>query len=440
MQNDKKSKQSTQKTSKNSTNKANASNQTQTTQPSDVAVKKRGVAKTIALVVILTLVALAGFLLIRYFADKTNPPQATLQGETVVRIGQSQMLTFDSTEVKQGQMVCWYVNGKRVFCQKYQGSPVQYLYNPTRVGVDHVRVDVGGKTYKWLNISVGNRLATVVVPNYVITYGDSLPQFDFTVYGVKKDSISTARAYVEGEPTEVGIYPVRFEYEKCDNCDLAVTEGKLEIIPRKLTVSNKFSKVYDGTETFAVDELQLDGILDGDDVFCKNALGYTDDKTVGTNKQIVLPNLDLQGNDAQNYYVDTQGLVGEITPKTLTIQGLKISTKTYDGTTKATFESVGKLVGVVKGDLVALGNCTATFEDSKVGKNKKVTLSNVCLVGRDKNNYQLQCDDCCTGSIEKKYVDLLLNTPEVVPGQNNKVRSKGNKKRVTASSHSFFLY
>ena len=202
------------------------------------------------------------------------------------------------------------------------------------------------------------------------------------------------------------------------NCDFAVTEGTLEIVPRTLTLTGEFTKVYDGTNTIGLEEISLDGVLKGDDVYiCTDTIAYFDNKNVGDDKQILLPNLSLCGDDAANYCVETSNLCGQILPKTITVEGTKIANKHYDGTTKATFECVGNLVGVVDGDVVAIGNCQAAFENCKVGRNKKVCVSNVCLVGRDKGNYTLKTNFDCTGNIEKGYMDLILNKPDVIHGQ-----------------------
>lgn len=408
----------------NDTGLKEASQPAKSTQPkqavaeSSTSAKGNNVAKTVALVVILALVALAGFFVIRYFLALKNPPVAVLEGETAMRMGQSQVLTFDSKDIKRGQTVCWYVNGKRVYCQKYDGRPLQYRYNASRVGIDHVRVDVDGKTYKWLNVSVGKSLATATANSYVITYGDKIPQLDYQVEGVDKAKLAGCSLYVEGEPTQVGVYPIKFDCDGCDECDVEVVEGTLEIVPRRLNVANSFSKVYDGNCQIDLDELELDGILPGNDVYSVQTTCYFADKNVGTGKVVVIPNVVLGGSDSHNYCVETQDLVGEITPKTVKIEGLCVANKNYDGTTKATLKSVGKLVGVVDGDVVALGNCSASFGDCKVGKNKPVCLSNLCLVGSDKDNYLLDTNLDCTANIEKSYVDLIINKPNVIHGQN----------------------
>lgn len=413
------SKADTTKSSKSASDK-DVANVTHSNAGTVAAKKGKGVLKVMGLAVLLVVVAVAGLLLVRYLLAQSNPPVASIEGETAMRIGQSQVLTFDSDQLKRGQTVCWYVNGKRVYCQKYDGKPLQYRYNATRQGVDHVRVDVDGKTYKWLNVAVGKMLASVKVASHVITYGDDLPQLSFTVDGTEGQTLLGCKAYVEGNPTEVGIYPIKFSCDQCDTCDVEIVEGTLEIVPRKLIVSNQFEKTYDGTCQLDLDELDLVGIVPGDDVRSGMATAYFADKNVGDEKQVILPSVELTGEDASNYCIDTSNLCGQILPKSIKVEGIEVASKNYDGTTKATLKSAGRLIGVVDGDVVAIGGCTASFSDCKVGKNKQVCLDNVCLVGRDKDNYVLDCNFNCTADIQKSYFDLILNKPDVVHGQTDK--------------------
>ncbi len=419
MSNDKKDTTSSTASKKSSANKTTQNNGVNATNNATVVAQStKNKAKTIAIVGVVLLVALLGFWSIRYFVQQSAQPQATLQGETAMRMGQSQVLTFDSQQIKRGQTVCWYVNGERVYCQKYDGRALKYRYSPAQQGVDHIRVDVAGKTYKSMDVSVGKILATVTVNNVVATYGEDIPEFSYTVEGADQQELPNCRIYVEDKPTQVGIYPIKFACDECQNCDFAVTEGTLEIVPRTLTLTGEFAKVYDGTNTIGLEEISLDGVLKGDDVYIwTDTIAYFDNKNVGDDKQILLPNLSLCGDDAANYCVETSNLCGQILPKTITVEGTKIANKHYDGTTKATFECVGNLVGVVDGDVVAIGNCQAAFENCKVGRNKKVCVSNVCLVGRDKGNYTLKTNFDCTGNIEKGYMDLILNKPDVIHGQ-----------------------
>ena len=71
-----------------------------------------------------------------------------------------------------------------------------------------------------------------------------------------------------------------------------------------------------------------------------------------------------------------------ISPLTLTITGITVEDKVYDGTTDAVVSGNAKLEGVCESDEVSLtGTLVAEFENGKEGKNKKVILSGLTLAG-----------------------------------------------------------
>ncbi|MDR3705825.1 MAG: YDG domain-containing protein, partial [Paludibacteraceae bacterium] len=96
------------------------------------------------------------------------------------------------------------------------------------------------------------------------------------------------------------------------------------------------------------------------------------------------------GTDAANYTLSGQptGLTASITASstTLTITGVTVSNKVYDGTTTATLTG-GTLVGVNPGDVVTLVAGTGVFSDKNVGTGKTVTVSGYTLSGANAGNY-----------------------------------------------------
>lgn len=75
----------------------------------------------------------------------------------------------------------------------------------------------------------------------------------------------------------------------------------------------------------------------------------------------------------------------------LTVSGLTVSNKVYDGTTAATVTSFGTLIGVVPGDGVALntGGASAAFATADVGTGITVIVSGLALSGAGAANYTL---------------------------------------------------
>ncbi len=101
--------------------------------------------------------------------------------------------------------------------------------------------------------------------------------------------------------------------------------------------------------------------------------------------------------------------VATITVKTieiipLTVTGLMVNTKTYDGSTVATLSGTAALVttNVQDGDEVTLaGTPSAAFDNVNAGTNKIVTITGLSLIGKDAAKYTLDLSGF-TGTITAK--------------------------------------
>jgi len=93
---------------------------------------------------------------------------------------------------------------------------------------------------------------------------------------------------------------------------------------------------------------------------------------------------------ADNTYAHAQAnYTLAVHPKSVTITGLSVSDKVYDGTTTATVTGRAVIEGKIDGDDVSVVAGTAAFADELVGTNKMVTFSDWSLAGTDAGNYTL---------------------------------------------------
>lgn len=129
----------------------------------------------------------------------------------------------------------------------------------------------------------------------------------------------------------------------------------------------------------------LEGVLENDEVTLSgSAIGNFDNKTVGTNKQVLISGFTLNGSAAGNYSITQPTNVrAAVTPASVTINNANANDKTFDGNTSATI--TGTLSGVISGDAVTLIG-TGTFASSAIGTNITVT-STATLGGNDGANY-----------------------------------------------------
>ncbi|WP_269530740.1 YDG domain-containing protein [Chitinimonas sp. BJYL2] len=166
--------------------------------------------------------------------------------------------------------------------------------------------------------------------------------------------------------------------------------GSLVVNPATISIgSQNYSKVYDGS-TIADLSKSLSGVLPGDQVGLSGFANF-DNKNVGMGKTITFSGMSLSGTDSGNYILanSSGSVLGDITHALLTLSGIVIDNKVYDGSTKATFSSTGALSGVINGDNVELKTDAAQFADKNVGDGKTVTISNIALGGTDGGNYLL---------------------------------------------------
>ncbi|NBV96720.1 MAG: hypothetical protein EBT30_04110 [Verrucomicrobia bacterium] len=181
-------------------------------------------------------------------------------------------------------------------------------------------------------------------------------------------------------------------------------------IPRKgLTVVSVAgeTRVYDASATATISNVVFSGVVGSDDVAYDYASPATyADKSVGMNRPITTTT-NLTGTTAAYYILsNAPSVTGTITPKTLTVAGLSVTTRDYDRTTTAPVTGVGSLVGKIGGDAVNLsGTVAGTYASASAGTSKAVTLSGLSLTGADAGNYELDLTGL-TGDVDRKAVTI----------------------------------
>ena len=169
-------------------------------------------------------------------------------------------------------------------------------------------------------------------------------------------------------------------------------------------------KTYDRTQETTLTHNGLDAVFAGDDVGVDGtavAASYAD-KIAGSGKAITITGLfALTGNDKDNYaFSQPFNLVGEIKRLGITVSGLTIADKDYDGTNVGQISGTGTFGGVIAGDELQIntGVINVTFADKNAGVNKAVSLSGVTLSGADADNYTAATPAGITATIRRKEV------------------------------------
>ena len=79
----------------------------------------------------------------------------------------------------------------------------------------------------------------------------------------------------------------------------------------------------------------------------------------------------------------------EIQPREVTISGVSVGNKVYDGKVEASVVNSGMVNGLIGGDIVTVKAGVASFDNKNVGVGKTVTFTDFALSGKDAANYKL---------------------------------------------------
>jgi hypothetical protein len=212
-------------------------------------------------------------------------------------------------------------------------------------------------------------------------------------------------------------------------------------ITATLANDGSFTKTYDGKTTVdqaLAEHYSLNGIenIDSGKVSIKdsatNKSGVYNDgaaagdaKDAGTGKSITFTGIDLTGDEAGNYSIDTSlsGNAGAITKKDITAtlnnpSGAYVFTKIYDGNDKVQ-QALGDNYAfgssdIVNGDQVGIAaNTNGVYTTGKdVGDAKAISFSGLALTGSAAGNYNLTTTSLtgAAGQVTRKTITAALTT------------------------------
>lgn len=182
------------------------------------------------------------------------------------------------------------------------------------------------------------------------------------------------------------------------NYTLTQPTASADIAKKNLSVTGvtALDRVYDGTVVAALNVAgaAIPGVFSGDAVtlVTSGASGSFASKHIGASKPVTVSDFALTGADAVNYLLTQPTATATISSKPLTVSGLAVVDKVYDGTPFAAVDVQGAaLEGAVPGDdvLLGVGSVWGSFADKHVGVGQTVAISGVTLGGADAGNYEL---------------------------------------------------
>lgn len=174
-------------------------------------------------------------------------------------------------------------------------------------------------------------------------------------------------------------------------------------------------KIYgDGDPTL---KYNVSGTVNNETPAFNGALSRINGTNVGEYEitQDTLKLMDSDGFNAANYQLEfRKGVNFNITPRPVTITGISVDNKVYDGTVNATITGKPAISGLVAGDEGAVtvdgASATAKFADADAGTAKTVNFSGYALTGAKAGNYKLSQPASVTADITPRELRIVSVT------------------------------
>lgn len=189
------------------------------------------------------------------------------------------------------------------------------------------------------------------------------------------------------------------------------------------------NKEYDGNDIANIIDYDVNGIIEGDSVEVTKGTARFNNKNVGDNKTVNFSDFSIQGSDAGNYILrQPNSLTASIQAKLVSIDGVSVANKEYDGTTKTTILETGLINGKIDGDEVIINYGVGVFESKNVKDGITVWFSGFSLSGTDAQNYELSSQpSSVNANISLKTITIVnvvaLNENE----KSNEIRLRGGQ-------------
>ena len=350
-----------------------------------------------------------------------------------------------------GKVTYSYARGKYIMSDgPYEGEIYQGL--PTDAG-DYVLFATVEDTDNYYGdgthceFTIKKAPVTVTADDKTIAYGEADPIFTATVTGnpaiigeVRYDVYRSGSINV-GTYTIVVCEPELAPDEDIPNLnfDVKYVNGTLTIT--KSTTNNVTVDITGWTYGDKASAPTCTADFGADTVVFtySNAENGTYTATVPTNAGTYWVKASIAGTD--NYVAGEAKKSFVIAKKSVSITGLSVSDKTYDGTTAAAITGTATVSGIVGTDDVSVAPGTASFADKNVGTGKAVTLSGFSLTGTAAGNYILSAQPAgTTANITAKAVTVKAEDKTKVYGETDPAKTVTIDGLVDGESESLIAY
>ncbi len=231
--------------------------------------------------------------------------------------------------------------------------------------------------------------------------GDAMLVYDRD-YTVSEDGVITLKAgYLS--TLAAGEYTIRVAYNPLGERfgvgdEPAMTAVKLTVEKRlpKIILADWTIKTYDGEP---IDPAKIGAMTEtnGAKTWTYKPVDADDSAYTATApKDAGKYTVRLTTAETDNYEAGEATALFVIVQKEVTIEGVTVSDKIYDGNTTAEVANAGTISTVFDGDELTIKTGTAAYADQNVGEGKTVTFAGFALDGADKANYTLKVQPAST--------------------------------------------
>lgn len=285
------------------------------------------------------------------------------------------------------------------------GSTTTVTFNNAAITVCD---DITDTTSKTQNVVVG--VGTFTEPSFTGVNGEAVTGTTTYTYNsstMDKTAIATELAALTAGDTATISYSFtasgNYSGTKTGEITVTMVDIAFKGVDEAITVAS--DAVYGDTwaDIVTVDASKIDAAVGDVEVEGTYSVENSNDRpNAGTANYKVLFN----SNDGR--YVNVEVVTGTVTvaKKPVSITGLDVADKTYDGNTSANVSGTATLDGVLTGDTVSVAAGTASFADKNVGTEKNVIFRDYSLSGTDANNYELSAQPSATANITAKPVTI----------------------------------
>ena len=285
------------------------------------------------------------------------------------------------------------------------GSTTTVTFNNAAITVCD---DITDTTSKTQNVVVG--VGTFTEPSFTGVEGEAVTGTVTYTYGgstQSEDNIVAALAALSaGKTAAIGYsFVADGNYTGAITGEIAVTMVDIAFTDVDEAITVASDAVYGDTwaNIVTVDASKIDAAVGTEKVEGTYTVENSNDRpNAGSATYRVLFN--------SNYgsYVNVEVASGtvDVAKKPVSITGLDVADKIYDGNTTATVTGTAALDGVLEDDTVTVTEGAAAFVDKNVGIDKDVTFSGYGLSGDDAGNYELTAQPSATASITPKPVTI----------------------------------